>query len=160
MGMTERLGERRWPVWIARAAVAAVCAWNLSAAVPFALVPARYAAGFEASGVGGEALVRGMGILFLMWQVPFLPVIWDPRRHGACFGAIIAMQAVGLAGEVWMMSGLPSGHLALRATGMRFIAFDAAGLALLALGRAVISVGQDPGLRGRGRVGGDGPQMR
>lgn len=158
MGMTEHRGERRWPVWTARGAVAAVCAWNLSAAVPFALSPARYVAGFEVSGVGGEALVRGMGILFLMWQVPFLPVIWNPRRHGACFLAIIAMQAVGLAGELWMMWGLPPGHLALRATGTRFIAFDAAGLALLALGRVALSAGQNP-VRGE-RVGGDGAAIR
>jgi len=133
-------------MWLARGAVAVVCAWNLSAAVPFMLAPARYVAGFEVGGVGGEALVRGMGILFLMWQVPFLPVIWNPRRHGACFLAIIAMQAVGLAGELWMMWGLPPGHLALRATGMRFIAFDAAGLALLVLGRVAIS---QPGSRAR-----------
>ncbi len=125
-------GERGWAVWAARAAVAAVCAWNLSAAVPFALAPGRYAAGFEVSGVGGEALVRGMGILFLMWQVPFLPVIWNPRRHRVCFLVILAMQVVGLAGELWVMAGLPPGHAALHATGMRFVAFDAAGLALLA----------------------------
>ncbi len=129
--------QRRWPIWAARVAVATVCAWNLSAAVPFILAPARYAPEFEVGGAGGEALVRGMGILFLMWQVPFLPVIWNPRRHRACFAVILAMQAIGLAGESWMLATLPGGHEVLRATGTRFIAFDAAGLALLAAAYAL-----------------------
>ncbi len=137
--MSAIVGNRRsaWPIWAARVAAAVVCAWNLSAAIPFTLAPARYAPAFEVSGVGGEALVRGMGILFLMWQVPFLPVIWDPRRHRACFRVILAMQAIGLAGEVWMLATLAPGHAALRATGMRFVAFDAAGLALLAASYAL-----------------------
>ncbi|MBC7257654.1 MAG: hypothetical protein H5T65_00220 [Chloroflexi bacterium] len=126
-----------WPIWAARVAVAVVCAWNLSAAFPFTLAPARYAPAFEVIGAGGEALVRGMGILFLMWQVPFLPVIRHPRRHRACFRVILAMQAIGLAGETWMLATLVPGHEALRATGMRFVAFDAAGLALLAAAYAL-----------------------
>lgn len=133
-----------WPTWAARIAVAAVCAWNLSAAVPFTLSPHRYIAGFEVSGPGGEALVRGLGILFLMWQVPFLPAIWHPRRHRVCLRVILAMQAVGLAGELWMMATLPSGHAALRATGTRFVAFDAAGLVLLAAAYALTRGGREP----------------
>ena len=42
------------------------------------------------------------------------------------------MQGIGLAGEAWMLATLPPGHDALRATGWRFVAFDAAGLVLLA----------------------------
>lgn len=137
MANLARRAERRGPIWAARVAVAAVCAWNLSAAVPFVLAPARYAPAFEVGGVGGEALVRGMGILFLMWQVPFLPVIWDPGGHRACFLVILAMQTMGLAGELGMLATLPGGHEALRATAARFIAFDAAGLALLAVAYAL-----------------------
>lgn len=131
------LRRARWPTWAARIAVAAVCAWNLSAAVPFTLAPDRYVAAFEVSGPGAEALVRGLGILFLMWQVPFLPVVWHPRRYRTCLLVILAMQAVGLAGELWMMATLSPAHAALRATGTRFVAFDAAGLALLAAAYAI-----------------------
>lgn len=137
MANVRRNRGQRWPTWAARGAVAAVCAWNLSAAIPFVLAPARYAPAFEVGGTGGEALVRGLGILFLMWQVPFLPVIWNPHRHRVCFLVILAMQAIGLAGELGMLAALPAGHEALRATGMRFVAFDAAGLTLLAAAYAL-----------------------
>jgi hypothetical protein len=123
--------ESRW-VWVMRVGVAVVCGWNLTAAIPFVLAPADYIASFEVTGVGGEALVRGMGILFLMWQVPFVPVILEPARHRACLVCVLVMQAIGLAGESWMLSGLPTGHAALRATGWRFVAFDGAGLVILA----------------------------
>ncbi len=127
--------------WAARIIVAAVCAWNLSAAIPFILAPARYAHGFEVSGAGGEALVRGLGVAFLMWQVPFLPVIWNPRRYRTCFLVLLAMQLVGLAGEALMMAGLPAGHAALRATGWRFLAFDGAGLVAMAAAYAALHRG-------------------
>ena len=133
-----------WPTWAVRIAVATVCAWNLSAAVPFTVSPYRYIAGFEVSGPGGEALVRGLGILFLMWQVPFLPAIWNPRRQRVCLRVILAMQAVGLAGELWMIATLPPGHAALRATGARFVAFDAAGLVLLAAAYALTREAREP----------------
>lgn len=144
--MSGAVSHRRagWPTWAARIAVAAVCAWNLSAAVPFPLSPHRYIAGFEVSGPGGEALVRGLGILFLMWQVPFLPAIWHPRRHRVCLRVILTMQAVDLAGELWMIATLPSGHAALRATGTRFVAFDAAGLVFLAAAFAITREAREP----------------
>ncbi len=122
-----------WKIWFARLAVGLVLVWNLTAAVPFALSPAAHAPGFEVSGAGGEALVRGLGIAFLMWQVPYLPVIWHPGRHRALFAVLLAMQVVGLAGESWMMAGLPAGHASLRAIGWRFVAFDGAGLVLMGI---------------------------
>ena len=120
-------------LWATRLVVAVVCVWNLTAAVPFALNPADYTSGFEVSGVGGEALVRGLGIAFLMWQVPFVPVIWHPGRNRVCFACVLGMQLVGLVGESVMMANLPAGHAPLRATGWRFIAFDTAGLVLMGL---------------------------
>jgi hypothetical protein len=132
MGKSEVTTKQRWILWAARAAVAAVCASNLSAAIPFALNPGAYTRGFEVAGVGGEALVRALGVAFLMWQVAYVPVIWNPRNR-ACFHVILAMQVVGLAGEAWMVLSLPEGHAALMATGQRFIMFDGAGLVVLAL---------------------------
>ncbi len=138
MADSNRSENRTTALWAARIVVAAVCAWNLSAAIPFVLDPAGYTSGFEVGGAGGEALVRGLGVAFLMWQVPFLPVIWNPRRHRICFLVVLAMQLVGVAGESWMLAGLPAGHDALRATGLRFLAFDSAGLAAMAAAYAVL----------------------
>jgi hypothetical protein len=41
---------------------------------------------------------------------------------------LLVQQAIGLAGETWMWLTLPAGHAALWTTGLRFIAFDGAGL--------------------------------
>ena len=118
-------------MWFARAAVLAVLIANMSAAIPYLLRPADYAAAYELTGVPGEVAVRGFGILFLMWAVPFIPAIWHPARNRVAFAIVLAMQAIGLIGESFMLAGLPAGHVALRATGLRFIAFDGAGLVLL-----------------------------
>jgi hypothetical protein len=106
---------------------------NLSAAVPYVLSPGRYVAAFELSGVAGAAMVRGIGILFLMWCVGYVPVIARPDRHPALFGVILVQQVIGLAGEAWIVASLPAGHDVLSATGLRFMVFDGVGLALLIL---------------------------
>ncbi len=117
--------------WIVRLLVALVLAANLSAAVPFVLHPATYAPGFELTGAVGEMLVRSIGLLFVMWVVPYLPAIWNPARYRICLPVIVVQQLIGLTGELWMWQTLPTGHAALHATGQRFILFDAAGLVLL-----------------------------
>ena len=118
-------------LWFARTALLAVLIANMTAAIPYVLRPADYAAAYELTGVPGEVAVRGFGILFLMWAVPFVPAIWHPTRNRVAFVCVLAMQAIGLAGESLMLAGLPAGHAALRTTGLRFIAFDGAGLVLL-----------------------------
>ncbi len=117
--------------WIVRLLVGLVLAANLSAAVPFVLHPATYTPGFELTGAVGEMLVRSIGLLFVMWVVPYLPAIWNPARYRICLPVIVVQQLIGLTGELWMWQTLPTGHAALRATGQRFILFDAAGLVLL-----------------------------
>ena len=114
-------------LWPARLALAVVFCFNVSCALAFVARPAAYAPGFEVSGVPGEALVRGIGILFLMWNVTYPLTIWHPRRYRWLFLIIIVQQAIGLGGETWMLLTLPPGHAALAATGYRFIAFDGGG---------------------------------
>jgi len=145
------LGRDRHPValWMARVAVATVCIWNLTAAIPFVLNPAGYTHSFElgGSGLAGQMMVRGLGVAFLMWQIPFLPVIWHPGRHRTCFLCVLGMQLVGLVGESLMLVGLEGGHAPLRATGLRFVFFDAAGLVVMALAYGALHGG------GRGKRG-------
>jgi hypothetical protein len=106
---------------------------NLSAAIPYVLDPDRYATAFELSGSAGAAMVRGIGILFLMWCVAYVPVVAHPDCHPALFGVILVQQVIGLAGEAWIVASLPPGHEVLSATGLRFMVFDGVGLALLIL---------------------------
>jgi len=115
-----------------------VLAWNLQAALTFILAPDAYVAGFEVSGIPGRTVVRGFGILFLMWNVPYAAALVQPVRHIVPFACAVVAQCIGLAGEVWLFAALPPGHDALRATGLRFIAFDAAGLVLLVATFAVV----------------------
>lgn len=119
------------PLWLARGALLAVLTWNLSAAIPYIVHPADYVAAFELSGAPGEVAVRGFGLLFLMWAVPFIPAILHPARNRAAFACVLAMQVIGLIGESLMLVTLPAGHATLRATGLRFIMFDGAGLIIL-----------------------------
>ena len=120
-------------MWLGRLAVGVVFFFNVTCALAFILQPDRYAAGFESDGVAGRMLVRGIGILFLMWNATYPPVLFHPNRHRTLFGIILVQQAIGLAGELWMLSTLPAGHAALRETGLRFVAFDAPGLVAMGL---------------------------
>lgn len=118
--------------WFARVAVAAVFAVNVQCALAFLVAPARYASGFGLGGVPGEAAVRGLGVAFLMWNVTYPLVIWQPRRQRTLFAVVLAQQAVGLIGETWLLLSLPVGHKALASSITRFIVFDGAGLVLMA----------------------------
>ncbi len=114
-------------LWLARLVLTVVFFFNVSCALAFIARPEAYAPGFEVSGIPGEALVRGMGFLFLMWNVTYPLAIWNPWRYRWLFLIIIVQQAIGLAGETWMLLTLPPGHTPLAATGRRFIAFDGGG---------------------------------
>jgi len=119
-------------LWLARGLIGLVTAWNLQAALVFILWPGRFASGFELAGVPGAAAVRGTGILFLMWNVPYLVALWHPRRYRLALGMALAMQSIGLVGESLILATLPGGHVLLRASIIRFITFDGGGLLLLA----------------------------
>lgn len=123
------MGQRhRFLIWLARLVVGVVFFFNVTCALAFIAWPQRYAPAFEISGVPGQVAVRGIGILFLMWNATYPPVLARPDRHRTLFLVLLIQQAIGLAGETWMWATLPPGHTALRATGLRFIAFDGAGL--------------------------------
>ena len=132
MGNQEPASTRRVAGLAARIAVALVFALNVQCAVSFVLWPGAYAGGFELEGVPGAAAVRGLGVAFLMWNATYPAVIANPRRFRALYAVVLAQQAVGLAGESWILLSLPAGHAALAASIVRFIAFDAAGLVLMA----------------------------
>jgi len=89
------------------------------------------------SGVPGRVFVQGLGILFLMWNATYPPVILHPDRQRLLFRIVLAQQLIGLVGEAWVWLSLPAGHEALRAAGFRFIAFDGGGLLALAAAYAL-----------------------
>jgi hypothetical protein len=125
--------DRDVRLWAARFLIALVAAWNLQAALVFILWPERFAPGFELGGVPGATAVRGTGILFLMWNVPYLVGLWHPRKYCLALGMALAMQFISLVGESLILVTLPQGHTLLRASIIRFINFDGSGLLLLVL---------------------------
>ena len=117
----------------ARILIGLVLFFNLQAAIVFLVNPVAYTAGFELGGIVGEKTVQGMGILFLMWNVPYAFALVHPQRYRISLVQAIIMQAIGLIGESLLLFSLPEGHLALVSTLQRFILFDGSGLiALLA----------------------------
>jgi hypothetical protein len=126
----EMIQKDRAP-WLARLFIGLVLLFNVQCALAFLLAPETYAPGFEMSGAAGAGIVRGMGILFLMWNVPYAVAVTDPVRRRLSLLEALTMQAIGFAGEVILLVTFPRGHLMIQATLRRFILFD--GLGLLAL---------------------------
>jgi hypothetical protein len=117
--------------WVARILIGVVVAWNLQCALVFLLNPGTFAPGFELSGIPGEAAVRGMAVLFVMWNIPYLVALWQPRRNRASLWEALVMQVVGVIGEGIILITIPPVHTILHTSLLRFIAFDAAGVVVL-----------------------------
>ena len=116
---------------LARGFIGLTILWNLQAGFVFLLWPERYTAAFEQGGAPGAAALRGIGVLFLMWNVPYLVALWHPVRHRISLYEALAMQTIGLLGEGIIYLIIPIIHAALRTSVFRFIVFDALGLGLL-----------------------------
>ena len=118
-------------LWLSRLLIAYVLFVNVQSAVLFLLQPEVYAPGFELSGAAGAGMVRGMGLLFLMWNVPYAVALSHPLRRRVSLYEAIVMQAIGLFGETFLLLSLPPEHLTLVTSVGRFILFDGIGLAAL-----------------------------
>jgi len=120
-------------IWIARLLIGVVTAWNLQAASIFIFSPDRFAPSYELSGAAGEAAVRGIGVLFLMWNLPYLFALQNPVRYQLALRFALLMQLTGLIGESYILSTLSTENTILKSSISRFIIFDGAGLLLLVL---------------------------
>lgn len=118
-------------LWLTRGLIGLVFFFNIQCAVLFLSYPQAYIAGFEVNGDPGNALIRGIGLLFLMWNVPYAVALYHPYRHVVSLIEACIMQAVGVFGESILLFSLPTGHPVIQATVDRFIYFDGGGLILL-----------------------------
>lgn len=117
--------------WIAQGLIGIVVFFNLDAAFSFMFHPDLYAPGFEISGIPGRAVTQGMGILFLMWNVPYLFALVNPLKHFTSLIEAVLMQAIGVFGETILLFNLAGSHPVITVTTQRFIVFDGGGLVLL-----------------------------
>lgn len=120
-------------IWISRLLIAIVAVWNLQAAIIFIVSPGSFVHAYELSGAAGDAAVRGVGVLFLMWNVPYVFAAIHPVRFRLGLVFALLMQLIGLLGESFIFSTLPVESAVLRSSILRFIIFDGAGLVLLLL---------------------------
>lgn len=116
---------------IARLLIGVVILFNLQAAAVFLLWPHEYISAFELQGGVGAAMLRGLGVLFVMWNVPYAVAMWHPVRYRVSLYEALAMQTIGLVGESIIYYTLSPDHDVLRASILRFITSDAVGLVLL-----------------------------
>ncbi len=124
--------------WISRLAVAIVFAINLWCAFGFIIDPGGYMGAYELAGVSGKVAIQGIGVAFLMWNATYPLVLVNPAKHRTLFAIVLAQQLIGIAGESVILLTLEAGHSLLRASIMRFIAFDAGGLFLMAFAFALL----------------------
>ncbi len=118
-------------IWICRLLVGIVTFINLMAAFEFMLQPEVYAPTFELSGESGAAIIQGVGLLFLMWNIPYLFALYHPMKHFVSLIESVIMQAIGVIGESVLLLVLPGEHPQIQASVERFIIFDGGGLVLL-----------------------------
>jgi hypothetical protein len=107
--------------------------WNLQAAFLFIFNPAPFLPSFQLDGIAGRIMIQGLGILFLMWNVPYIFACWHPIKNRLSLIEANLMQFIGLTGETLLQFSLPASETALRTTAARFITFDGIGLILLLL---------------------------
>ena len=119
--------------WAVRLAYLVVFAVNVQCALSFALDPQSFVGAYELqkAGSAGLAAVQGIGVAFLMWNCTYPAVIASPKRFFALAVVVLVQQTVGLVGETAILLQLPAGYETLAASVVRFIQFDAFGLALM-----------------------------
>jgi len=120
-------------LWLARILIGSVLLVNLHCAIAFLLHPQDYMDGFGLSGVSGMGILRGLGLLFVMWNVPYAFALSHPVKHRTSLIEALIMQAVGLVGETIILLTGDFGNPVINATLQRFILFDGIGLLLLLL---------------------------
>lgn len=115
----------------ARILIGLVTFFNLQCAVVFLFNPGGFAPAFELNGYQGQVVISSLGILFLMWNVPYLFALYNPLKNRTSLIQAVIMQTVGFAGESLLWLNAPTGHNLMQASILRFMVFDGLGLILL-----------------------------
>lgn len=117
-------------LWISRLLIFIVFALNITCAIQFLRQPSVFAPSFNLSGEAGIVVIRSLGVLFLMWNVPYLIAILHPKKYFVALVSSLIMQGIGVLGESWIYLQIQSLPFA-KTSIIRFIWFDAVGLILL-----------------------------
>jgi hypothetical protein len=118
-------------VWIIRALIAPVVFFNLQCSFEFLVHANRYAPSFDLNEPTGSFMIQGLGLLFLMWNIPYLVALIDPLRHATSLTEAVTMQTIGVVGETLLLLNVPQDYQNLHSSVIRFILFDGGGLILI-----------------------------
>lgn len=124
-----KISNRR--IWTGRVLIGLVFLINVQSAFVFFIKPAFFVPAYQLHGIPGQAAIRGMAVLFLMWNVPYIVALINPLRYRVSLYEAIAMQSIGLIGESLILRSLPIEYSILGRSILRFIIFDGAGLVAL-----------------------------
>ena len=107
---------------------------NIQAGFDFYINPEKYTAAYELSGIPGDISVAGVGLLFIMWNVPYAFALWNPVKNTISLIQSTIMQLLGVIGETALLYRFsPQDFPYLASSIKRFIYFDGTGLILLLL---------------------------
>jgi hypothetical protein len=120
-------------IWICRILIGLVVIDNLQAAGLFLFFPEGFAVSFDLASPAGRTAIQSIGILFLMWCVPYVFALINPIRYRVSHIEACIMQTLGLLGEIFLLIYLPGSLVFTPASLQRFILFDFGGLILLLL---------------------------
>jgi hypothetical protein len=118
-------------VWICRILIGLVLVDNLQAAVLFMVAPNRFVASFDLAGPAGRIAIQSIGILFLMWCVPYFFATLHPIRYRISHIEACIMQVIAVLLDWLLLQSLPEELTFTPASLGRFILFDLTGLILL-----------------------------
>jgi hypothetical protein len=118
-------------LWISRICIGIVVIFNLECAAAFVIHPEFYVSQFELSGLPGNSAVAGFGILFFMWNIPYLFSLINPVKFRVSLIESNIMQGIGFISETFLFLNINSSHTLLRSSIFRFIVFDGIGVLLL-----------------------------
>ncbi len=124
-------------IWIIRLLIAIVFASNILCTIQFLVNPSGYTQQFDLEGEAGTVVIRSLGILFIMWNVPYAIAIYQPYRYPVALVSALMMQLIGFIGETWIYFGIHS-LMNTRSSILRFMIFDFAGLLLLSVAFALL----------------------
>lgn len=120
-------------LWLSRFLILVVTFLNLECAISFLVNPGSYAPAYELTGDVGNAMIQSLGLLFVMWNVPYVVALIHPLKHRLSLIEAVIMQGIGVIGETILLFSIPGSHPILTASVIRFIIFDGGGLVLLSI---------------------------
>lgn len=105
---------------------------NIQAGLDFYFNPQKFTAAYELSDIPGEISVAGVGLLFIMWNIPYLFALYNPIQFKISLIQANLMQLMGVLGETALLFRFSHiEHPNLANSIKRFIIFDSVGLLFL-----------------------------